>query len=103
MWVLRARKVGGIRGHLGTPRGCRGVRGVLGLTGSVGTQGPEGYRWHKGALGVPRGVGASGGVGGVRGHWGGNRDRECWDPRLKPMWLGSQSRIPALPMVSLGE
>ena len=27
--------------------------------------GPEGYRWHKGALGLPRGVGVSGAVRGV--------------------------------------
>ena len=40
---------------------------MRGLAGSVGTQGPEGYRWHKGALGDPRGVDASGTIRGCRG------------------------------------
>ena len=39
-----------------------------GLAGSVGTQWPEGYRWHKGALGPPRGCWEL--FGGVRGYKG---------------------------------
>ena len=37
------------------------------VTGSICTQGPEGYRWHKEALGAPRGVGPLRGVRGCRG------------------------------------
>ena len=61
----------GVRGPLGSVRGHQGVwgvRGVLGLARSVGTQGSEGYRWHKGALGAPRGC--QGAFGAVRGHQG---------------------------------
>ena len=66
------RIIGGIRGHLGAPRGCWGpLGGVLGLAGGVGT-GPEGYRKHWGLLGGVVGpLGASESVGGVRGVLGG--------------------------------
>ena len=37
-------------------RGVGSVRLDWRLAGSVGTQGQKGYRWHKGALGIPRGV-----------------------------------------------
>ena len=72
-----------------------------GLAGNVGTQGPEGV---SGALGAPRGCwgllwgnqeGVRG-VGGVRGGLG-------WQVDWKPNHIGPQSRVPALPLVPLGE
>ena len=57
--------IGGIRGHLGDPRGL----GMLGPSGGVGL------------LGM---------------HWG-------WQVDWEPNHIGPQSRVPALPLVSLGE
>ena len=52
---------------LGLPGGKGVSRVYWGLARSVGTQGPEEYRWHKEALGAPRGIGDIGG-----GKWTGS-------------------------------
>ena len=56
-------------------------------------RGIGGIRGHWGLI---RGVGMSGAVRGVRGALG-------WQVDLEPGHIGSQSRIPALPLVPLGE
>ena len=70
---------------MGAVRGCQWVSSSVGVSAVYWGAGREcryseasRYRWHKGALGTPRDVGAvgellgtSGGVGGVRGVLGG--------------------------------
>ena len=105
---------GAIRGVLGA---SGGVGSILGQQGVLVLRGQEGYRWHKGALGIPRGVrGLLGCVGVSVVHWGGK-----WTGSLTT--LGSStptgspwgvtyltkarhrplSRVPSLPLVSPGE
>ena len=64
--------------------------------------GKSGIRGH---LGVPRRVGVFGAIRGCRGirgvgvlglHWG-------WQVDWEPDHIGPQSRVPALPLVPLGE
>ena len=90
------RGVGGVRG-----RGCGGVRSVLGAGRKCrysGTRrGIGSIRGHLGLLGVSGGIGGYKGASGVSGvHLG-------WQVDWGPDHIGPQSRIPALPLVPLGE
>ena len=97
-------------------------QGFIGVAGSVNTQGQNGYRWHKGTSGAIRGcLGAGMGLlGGVRGHWAGEwtgspttlgpipgSQHSHWFPLGSDLphqaRQGPLSRVPSLPLVSLGE
>ena len=108
------RGIGSIRGHLGDPRdvggvgellwGCQwGIRGCRGCQGCIvagkdcrysgARRGIEGIMGYWGLLGV---IGVLGAVKGHQGVLG-------WQVDWKPDHIGPQSRVPALPLVSLGE
>ena len=98
--------------YSGASRGI-GALGLLGCRGAVlGASGGEGVSrvyWGAGRdsrySGASRGMGASGALGTPRGvgpfwgvgvYWG-------WQVDWEPNHIGPQSRVPALPLVPLGE
>ena len=62
-------------------------------------RGQKGYRSQKGTLGAHRGVGA------IRRTWGSQGCQGCIEVAggLEPDHTGPQSRVPAFPLVPLGE
>ena len=117
----------GCQGALGVYQGV-GVQGSIGGWQGVWVlRGQQGYRWHWGLSGVSGGIGAvscmragrecrcsgaSRGRGRIRGHggaqgcWGlswGVVGALGWQVDWKPDHIGPQSRVPALPLVPLGE
>ena len=115
----------GVRGSWGSVRGCRGVRGALGAGRECRSSGTRrGIGGIRGHLGNPRGVGGiedHQGVGGVRGalevagglgawpHWApvqgsSTPTGSLWGVTyLTKARQGPLSRVPSLPMVSVGE
>ena len=88
----------GIRGHLGTPKGVGAVRGCQGVLGAG-----RGCRYS----GARRAAGAQGGIGASRGRGVGSHKGASgvlgWQVDWEPNHIGPHSRVPALPLVPLGE